>query len=180
MFFKITHHDNGPVLLAQVPKQGAGAIDIFAAIVSRQRASPSALPLGEAWLKCDSLVSCSDSGSHIMHACVQLACLSFVHMIMLPHVASAWPRRRKDGRLAQAPTSPWSACTGVANEAVTRKINIKNLDNRRARFALSFKPTLAQPFPGPGVTLIAFVVVLCTVRLPSQFAARTGTDPAHP
>jgi hypothetical protein len=32
---------------AQVPKQGAGAIDVYAAITTKQRVTPAALPLGE-------------------------------------------------------------------------------------------------------------------------------------
>jgi subtilisin family serine protease len=104
-------------VLAPVPKQGAGAVDIFAAITSRQRASPSALPLG------------------------------------------------------------------VANEAVTRKITIKNLDNRRTRFVLSFEATLAQPFPGPGGELVANPIVSFdrpSIRVPARSQASFSLTIAPP
>lgn len=55
MLVHIWHHDHAPVWTAQVPKQGAGAIDVYAAITARQRASPSALPLGAVVLGCGSM-----------------------------------------------------------------------------------------------------------------------------
>ena len=143
------------VCLVQVPKQGAGAIDVYAAITSRQRASPSALPLGEVVLGCGSMFTTALSlasvlcGSHA--ACVLVICAQ-THAACVYSTICSW----REGSCRQVCTDADQSLvcrhTGVANKAVTKKITIKNLDNRRTRFVLSFKPTLAQPFPGPGVT----------------------------
>ena len=135
-------------------------IDIYAAMTSKQRISPSALPLGNSiYQQCDEVAQSTKQHSRYMFTVstkksgLWLACLRYtiLHNVLLFTCYMSIVAQSRDSFTKHC--TRW--CAGSVINPVKRKITVINLDNKSARFDLRHISTLAQTFAGAQVACMS-------------------------